>query len=121
VSGSKNHPCRDYANGVGCGGDLHRDTHVHQAGAELAGCDSYAALQAQLAKRPEAGDLIRGSGGMRKIRWAAKGHGKRGGVRVIYYWWVDKVRISMLFIYPKNEMDDLSAEQLKQLRRALEL
>jgi len=83
--------------------------------------ESYGALQVRLANRPEAGDVIRGSGGMRKIRWAAKGHGKRGGVRVIYYWWVDKDRISMLFIYAKNEMDDLSAEQLKLLRRALEL
>ena len=83
--------------------------------------ESYAALQTHLANRPEAGDLIRGSGGMRKIRWAAKGRGKRGGVRVIYYWWVSRDRISMLFIYPKNERDDLSAEQLKQLRRALEL
>jgi hypothetical protein len=57
---------------------------------------------------------------LRKIRWAAKGHGKRGGVRVIYYWWTGKGLISMLFIYPKNERDDLSAEQLKLLRRALE-
>ena len=78
--------------------------------------DSYAALQTHLAKQPDAGDIIRGGGGLRKIRWAAKGHGKRGGVRVIYYWWTGKDRISMLFIYPKNEMDDLSAEQLKLLR-----
>ena len=83
--------------------------------------ESYAALQTHLAKHPEAGDVIRGGGGLRKIRWAAKGHGKRGGVRVIYYWWTGKDRISMLFLYPKNEMDDLSAEQLKLLRQALEL
>jgi hypothetical protein len=83
--------------------------------------ESYAALQTHLAKHPEAGDVIRGGGGLRKIRWAAKGHGKRGGVRVIYYWWTGKDRISMLFLYPKNEMDDLSAEQLKLLRRALEI
>jgi hypothetical protein len=83
--------------------------------------ESYAALQTQLAKHPEAGDVIRGGGGLRKIRWAAKGHGKRGGVRVIYYWWTGKDRISMLFLYPKNEMDDLSAKQLKLLRRALEI
>ena len=56
-----------------------------------------------------------------KIRWAAKGHGKRGGVRIIYYWWMGKDRISMLFVYPKNEIDDLDADQLKQLRRALEI
>ena len=83
--------------------------------------ESYAALQTHLAKHPEAGDVIRGGGGLRKIRWAAKGHGKRGGVRVIYYWWTGKDLISMLFLYPKNEMDDLSAEQLKLLRRALEI
>ncbi len=83
--------------------------------------ESYAALQTHLAKHPEAGDVIRGSGGLRKIRWAAKGHGKSGGVRVIYFWWISRDRISMLFIYPKNEMDDLSAEQLKLLRRALEI
>lgn len=82
--------------------------------------ESYGALQKHLAKRPDAGDMIRGGGGLRKIRWAAKGHGKRGGVRVIYYWWMRKDRISMLFIYPKNEMDDLSAEQLRLLRSALE-
>jgi mRNA-degrading endonuclease RelE of RelBE toxin-antitoxin system len=83
--------------------------------------ESYAALQAHLVKHPEAGNVIRGGGGLRKIRWAAKGRGKRGGVRVIYYWWIGKERISMLFIYPKNEMDDLSATQLKLLRQALEI
>jgi mRNA-degrading endonuclease RelE of RelBE toxin-antitoxin system len=83
--------------------------------------ESYSALQTHLARRPDAGAVIRGSGGMRKIRWAGKGHGKRGGVRVIYYWWVGKDRISMLFIYAKNEQDDLKAGQLKQLRHALEL
>jgi mRNA-degrading endonuclease RelE of RelBE toxin-antitoxin system len=82
--------------------------------------ESYARLQTHLAKHPDVGDIVRSSGGLRKIRWAAKGHGKRGGVRVIYYWWTDKDRISMLFIYPKNEMDDLSAGQLKLLRQTLE-
>jgi hypothetical protein len=83
--------------------------------------ESYGALQAHLARHPDDGDIIRGSGGLRKIRWAAKGHGKRGGLRLIYYWWVSKDRISMLFIYPKNEMDDLTGLQLKLLRQALEL
>ncbi|HEV2692399.1 MAG TPA: type II toxin-antitoxin system RelE/ParE family toxin [Verrucomicrobiae bacterium] len=83
--------------------------------------DSYGALQKHLAERPDDGDIIRSSGGLRKIRWAAKGHGKRGGVRVIYYWWMGKDRISMLYIYPKNELDDLSAAQLKLLRQTLEL
>ena len=83
--------------------------------------ESYAMLQTHLANHPDAGDVIRGSGGLRKIRWAAKGHGKRGGARVIYFWWMGRDRISMLFIYPKNEMDDLSATQLKLLRQTLEI
>lgn len=81
----------------------------------------YAALQAYLAGHPDAGDLIRGSGGIRKIRWAGSGRGKRGGLRVIYYWWVARDRISMLLVYPKNEQDDLNADQVKQLRKALEI
>ena len=81
----------------------------------------YSALQAHLAKHPEAGKLIPGSGGMRKVRWAGSGRGKRGGLRVIYYWWVAKDRISMLLVYPKSERDDLNADQVKQLRKALEI
>ena len=83
--------------------------------------ESYAALQAYLARRPDAGDLIRGSGGMRKVRWAGSGRGKRGGLRVIYYWWVAKDRISMLLVYPKSEQDGLTADQVKVLRKALEI
>lgn len=83
--------------------------------------DSYAALQAHLAQRPDAGDLIRGSGGLRKVRWAGSGRGRRGGLRVIYYWWVAKDRITMLLAYPKSEQDDLSADQVRMLRKALEI
>lgn len=83
--------------------------------------DSYAALQAHLARRPGAGDLIRGSGGLRKVRWAGSGRGRRGGLRVIYYWWIGKDRITMLLVYPKSEQDDLSADQVRQLRKALEI
>lgn len=88
---------------------------------ELLDDEQYAALQTKLARQPDAGPLIPGSGGMRKIRWAAGGRGKRGGVRLIYYWWVARDRISMLLVYPKNEQDNLSADQVKQLRRALEI
>ena len=83
--------------------------------------EGYLALQAHLAENPGSGKLIPGSGGLRKMRWAGSGRGKRGGLRVIYYWWVSKDRISMLIAYPKNEQDDLTADQVKQLRRALEL
>ena len=57
---------------------------------------------------------------MRKVRWAATGRGKRGGVRVIYYWAVDREIILMLLIYGKNEQDDLTAEQLRVLKGLVE-
>lgn len=82
--------------------------------------ERYSELQAYLAKHPDAGRMIPGSGGMRKVRWAGSGRGKRGGLRLIYYWWVAKDRISMLLVYPKSEQDDLSMDQVKQLRKALE-
>jgi len=83
--------------------------------------EAYSSLQTHLAKYPDAGKVIPGSGRMRKIRWAGGGHGKRGGLRLIYYWWVAKDRISMLLVYLKSEQDDLSADQVKQLRKALEI
>jgi mRNA-degrading endonuclease RelE of RelBE toxin-antitoxin system len=70
--------------------------------------------------RPDVGNIIRGSGGLRKVRWAATGRGKRGGVRVIYYWAVDREIILMLLIYGKNEQDDLTAEQLRVLKGLVE-
>jgi len=79
----------------------------------------YSALQVHLAGHPDAGKVIPGSGGIRKIRWAGSGRGKRGGLRVIYYWWVAADRISMLLVYPKNEQDNLSVDEVKQLRKAL--
>ena len=82
--------------------------------------DDYRRLQTILVIRPDAGDLIPGSGGLRKIRWGVHGRGKRGGVRVIYYWAVQQDRILMLLMYAKSEQDNLSAEQLKVLRRMIE-
>jgi mRNA-degrading endonuclease RelE of RelBE toxin-antitoxin system len=70
--------------------------------------------------RPDVGNIIRGSGGLRKVRWAATGRGKRGGIRVIYYWAVDREIILMLLIYGKNEQDDLTAEQLRVLKGLVE-
>jgi hypothetical protein len=81
--------------------------------------EEYGEMQAFLTLRPAAGNVIKGTGGMRKLRWAGSGRGKRGGLRVIYYWWVAKDRISMLLAYPKNEQDDLTANQLKQLKNQL--
>jgi hypothetical protein len=79
--------------------------------------DEYRALQGALMLRPEQGALIKGSGGLRKVRWAAKSTGKRGGARIIYYW--DKARevFYMLYAYAKTAQDDLTPEQLRILRR----
>ena len=81
--------------------------------------DEYSELQLYLAARPDAGKVIKGTGGFRKLRWAGSGRGKRGGLRVIYYWWNAKDRISLLLVYPKNEMDDLTAEQVRILKSQL--
>ncbi len=83
---------------------------------ELVEDDQYRKLQEALVARPDAGDLIPRSGGLRKIRIAASGRGKRGGARVIYYWVVAKDQIYMLLAYAKNAQDDLSEDQLKTLR-----
>lgn len=61
--------------------------------------EDYRALQSMLAQHPDAGASIPGSGGLQKVRWAARGHGKRGGARVIYWWAVSRERLLMLFIY----------------------
>jgi hypothetical protein len=63
------------------------------------------------------GKIIPGSGGIRKMRWAGSGRGKRGGLRVIYYWQVADDQIWTLLAYPKNERDDLTADQIKQLKQ----
>jgi mRNA-degrading endonuclease RelE of RelBE toxin-antitoxin system len=73
-----------------------------------------------LLSKPDLGAIIPGSGGLRKVRWSGKGQGKRGGVRVIYYWVKIQDRILMLLIYAKAEQDDLTPDQLKVLRRIIE-
>ena len=83
--------------------------------------DEYRELQSFLASHPGIGKVIPGSGGLRKLRWAGSGHGKRGGFRLIYYWWAAVDSIAMLFIYRKNEQDDLTPAQVKLLRRAMGL
>ena len=87
---------------------------------ELLSDEEYAQLQADLVARPDAGQLMRGTGGLRKIRWAAKGRGKRGGGRTIYYWHALGDQLLMLFVYPKGEQDDLSERQRRILRKIVE-
>jgi DNA-binding transcriptional regulator YiaG len=64
--------------------------------------------------------LIPKGGGLRKIRWRAKGKGKTGGVRIIYFWWVSEDQVLMLDIYPKNKKEDLSGDELKELKKEME-
>ena len=82
--------------------------------------DEYRELQDHLVEHPSAGAVIKGTGGIRKLRWRAGGRGKSGGVRVIYYWAVAKDRILLLFMYPKSEKDDLSPEEREVLRGIVE-
>ncbi|HET6762943.1 MAG TPA: hypothetical protein VFH27_04700 [Longimicrobiaceae bacterium] len=78
--------------------------------------DEYRELQWALVARPELGPVIRGTGGLRKMRWAPGGRGKSGGVRVIYYWAVSEQVIYLLLMYAKNEQGTLTAAQEKLLR-----
>jgi mRNA-degrading endonuclease RelE of RelBE toxin-antitoxin system len=77
--------------------------------------DEYSMLQWALVNNPESGDVISGCRGLRKLRWVIPGSGKRGGVRIIYYWYTRDEKIYMLFPYKKSEQDDLTREQLKIL------
>jgi mRNA-degrading endonuclease RelE of RelBE toxin-antitoxin system len=83
---------------------------------DLISDDEYRKLQLALVLRPEAGKIITGSGGLRKIRWKSGGSGKRGGLRLIYFWDVPEDIIYMLLIYKKSKQEDLTLNQLKTLR-----
>jgi len=80
--------------------------------------EEYRALQLHLLARPDAGQVIPGTGGLRKVRWStgARGRGKRGGARVIYFRYVATARIYLLAVYSKQERDDLSAAEKRVLR-----
>ena len=82
--------------------------------------DSYRELQNTLIAYPETGKIIRGSGGIRKVRWGLGGQGKQGGVRVIYYRAVSTNQIFMLMVYAKNEQSNLTKEQLFILKKLVE-
>ena len=87
---------------------------------ELLSEEEYRELQATLVEHPKAGPVVPGSGCVRKLRWSASGRGKRGGARVIYYWATEQDHLLMLFIYAKNESEDLTRDQIKILRQLVE-
>jgi len=78
--------------------------------------DEYADLQRALIAYPKAGPVIRGSGGVRKLRWRSTGRGKRGALRVIYYLQSRQGQVWMLTMYAKSETGDISAGVLKRIR-----
>ena len=78
--------------------------------------DEYASLQNVLMENPGRGDIIKGGGGIRKLRYALPGRGKSGGVRVIYYWLREDGQIYMLLIYPKSKKDTLTVRETALLR-----
>jgi hypothetical protein len=84
---------------------------------ELLSDEAYSAFQWYMALNPEAGDVIPGTGGLRKVRWSVAGGGKRGGVRVIYFHVAAQAEVRLLLIYRKGVKDDLTAAEKRALRR----
>jgi hypothetical protein len=83
--------------------------------------DGFRSLQELLMADPEAGDVIEGTGGLRKLRFADKrrSKGKRGGLRVLYYWWEGSLQFWLFTLYDKDEMNDLTPVQRKALKALL--
>jgi len=82
--------------------------------------DEYRELQGYMLENPDAGDIIKESGGIRKLRWKAEGRGKLGGMRIIYYLELAESRFLMLTLCAKNEVQDLSKAEVKMLRKIVE-
>ena len=78
--------------------------------------DAYKELQSALMANRDAGDLIKGGGGIRKLRWGRPGGGKRGGIRTIYFWRKEHDQILMLVAYPKSRKDNLTVKEASVLR-----
>ncbi|MCK4754514.1 MAG: type II toxin-antitoxin system RelE/ParE family toxin [Calditrichia bacterium] len=87
---------------------------------EILTIEEYRLFQIKIIGDPKAGKIIQGSGGIRKIRWSASGRGKRGGSRILYYWYNEQNLLLMLFIFKKNEKDDLTTDQIKILKSIVE-
>jgi hypothetical protein len=87
---------------------------------ELLEDDDYARLQGYLADHPDVGDVMEGTGGLRKVRVAMAGRGKSAGARVIYYHFVPNSHIAMLLIFAKNERENLATDQRKALQKIIE-
>ena len=82
--------------------------------------EDFQALQGALIENPESGKLIPGSGGLRKLRWFSIGKGKRGGLRVIYYWYASEDLIYFLYAYRKSDREELTHDEIKFFSKLLE-
>ena len=84
---------------------------------------AFATLQQELMRNPESGHVIEGTGGLRKVRFsdARRGKGKRGGLRVIYYWWHAGMQFWLYTLYDKDEMSDLSRKERKAFKEMLKM
>lgn len=87
---------------------------------KLVNLDEYRLLQIELFHRPRTGDVIPGSGGIRKMRWGFGSQGKRGGLQILYYFIDDDELIYMLLAYKKSRQEDLTSDQLKKLKKLVE-
>lgn len=84
---------------------------------ELLNDEQYKELQNHLVENPSSGDIIKGSGGLRKLRWKSSEKGKRGGLRNIYYYYEHKHQLYMIYVYKKNKQEDLTQKQIQLLRK----
>jgi hypothetical protein len=91
-------------------GHRRRDGRVHAPSGGIWTDDERGAFVDYIARNPEAGDLIPETGGVRKVRWSRRGSGKRGGVRVIYFFHGLEMPLDLLMIYAKAQRDDLSPD-----------
>ena len=82
--------------------------------------DDYTELQLFLVKQPKAGAVIPGAGGLRKLRWSSGNKGKRGGLRIIYYFKISEDQIYLMTVFSKNEAADLTIEEKKLLKKMVE-